>query len=43
MALEFIMAGASAVEIGTAPSSIARVMDILDGIRGYMQRENILI
>lgn len=41
-ALEFIMAGASAVEIGTATFVNPRAsLDILDGIRGYMQRENI--
>lgn len=41
-ALEFIMAGASAVEIGTATFlNPASALEIIDGIKGFMQRENV--
>ncbi len=40
--LEFIMAGASAVQVGTAGFSNPRVpLDVLEGIERYMQKEGI--
>jgi dihydroorotate dehydrogenase (NAD+) catalytic subunit len=39
-ALEFLMAGASAVEVGTANlTSPQAAIDVLDGIRGFMERK----
>lgn len=41
-ALEFLMAGASAVQVGTANlTSPQAALDVLDGIRQFMKRENL--
>ena len=41
-ALEFLMAGASAVEVGTANlTSPQAALDVLDGIRRFMERKNL--
>jgi dihydroorotate dehydrogenase (NAD+) catalytic subunit len=41
-ALEFLMAGASAVQVGTASlTSPQAALDVLDGIRQFMKRENL--
>ncbi|MDP2916614.1 MAG: dihydroorotate dehydrogenase [Dehalococcoidia bacterium] len=41
-ALEFIMAGASAVQVGTANlTSPSAPLEILEGIKGFMQREGV--
>ena len=41
-ALEFIMAGASAVQVGMATFSNPRVsLDILEGVEGFMGKEGI--
>ncbi len=41
-ALEFLMAGASAVQVGTANlTSPQAALDILDGIRRFMERKNL--
>jgi dihydroorotate dehydrogenase (NAD+) catalytic subunit len=41
-ALEFIMAGATAVQVGTASFANPRVyLDILEGIEQYMEKEGI--
>jgi dihydroorotate dehydrogenase (NAD+) catalytic subunit len=41
-ALEFLMAGASAVEVGTANlTSPQAAIDVLDGIRGFMERKKL--
>jgi dihydroorotate dehydrogenase (NAD+) catalytic subunit len=40
--LEFIMAGASAVQVGTAALANPRAaLDVLDGIEQFMKRERI--
>jgi len=41
-ALEFIMAGASAVEVGTAQFVNPRaLLDVLEGIEDFMRREGV--
>ncbi len=41
-ALEFLMAGANAVQVGTANlTSTQAALDVLDGIRQFMKRENL--
>jgi len=41
-ALEFLMAGASAVQVGTANlTSPQATLDVLDGIKQFMERENL--
>ena len=41
-AIEFIMAGASAIQVGTANFIDYNTMiDIVDGIKNYMREENI--
>jgi dihydroorotate dehydrogenase (NAD+) catalytic subunit len=41
-ALEFLMAGASAVQVGTASlTSPQAALDVLDGIKQFMRRENL--
>jgi dihydroorotate dehydrogenase (NAD+) catalytic subunit len=41
-ALEFLMAGASALQVGTANLTSPRAtMDVLDGIKQFMERENL--
>ena len=41
-AIEFFMAGASAIEVGTASFMNPRApMDVLEGISGYLEREKI--
>ncbi len=41
-AVEFVMAGATAIQVGTATFTDARSMiDVIDGIRGFMQRHNV--
>jgi dihydroorotate dehydrogenase (NAD+) catalytic subunit len=41
-ALEFIMAGATAVQVGTATFTDARSMlSVIDGIGSYMEREGL--
>jgi dihydroorotate dehydrogenase (NAD+) catalytic subunit len=41
-ALEFIMAGASAIQVGTANFSNPRApLDVLEGIEQFMQKEGI--
>jgi dihydroorotate dehydrogenase (NAD+) catalytic subunit len=41
-ALEFLMVGASAVQVGTANlTSPQAALDVLDGIRQFMKRENL--
>ncbi len=41
-ALEFLMAGASAVQVGTANFTNPRAaLDVVDGIRQFMEREKV--
>ena len=41
-ALEFIMAGASAIEVGTAQLANPRaLLDVLEGIERFMQKEGV--